>query len=150
MPAVHPGVTSVVQRQLFFVLTSTAALPAPASDGDDQRTGLTASDLFNGLTEHLFFSQGASSTEPSDHDLYMALSYAIRDPLMSRHLAYRELLRRQPAKGVAYLFAEFLIGPQLGNNLLMLGVTGQAREAIARFGGTDLNHILACALPERI
>ena len=142
-PEVQGGDTSVLQRQLPTAVTLTPALPAPASYGDDQRTGLTASDLFDGLTEHLFFSQGASSTAPSDHDLYMALSYAIRDRLMSRHLAYKELLRHQPTKAVAYLSAEFLIGPQLGNNLLMLGITEQAREAVARFGVTDLNRLLA-------
>ena len=124
-------------------MTTTRGIPAPASYGDAQRTGLTADDLFDGITEHLFFSQGASTRSPSDHDLYMALSYAVRDRLMSRHLAYKELLRQQPAKSVAYLSAEFLIGPQLGNNLLMLGITEQARQAISRFGVPDLDRILA-------
>jgi starch phosphorylase len=123
-------------------VTSTQDLPAPSSYGDAQRTGLTADDLFDGLTEHLFFSQGASASAPTDHDLYMALSYAVRDRLISRHLAYKELLRRQPAKAVAYLSAEFLIGPQLANNLLMLGVIDQAREAVARFPGVTLERIL--------
>lgn len=125
------------------LMTTTRGVPAPASYGDAQRTGLTADDLFDGITEHLFFSQGASTRSPSDHDLYMALSYAVRDRLMSRHLAYKELLRHQPAKSVAYLSAEFLIGPQLGNNLLMLGITEQAQQAISRFGVPDLELILA-------
>lgn len=119
------------------------AVPSASSYGDAQRTGLTSKDLFDGITEHLFFTQGCGTAAPSDHDLYMALSYAVRDRLLTRHLAYKELLRRQPAKAVAYLSAEFLIGPQLGNNLLMLGITQQAREALERFGVYDMSRILA-------
>ena len=76
-------------------MTISPHVAAPASYGDAQRTGLTANDLFEGVTEHLFFSQGASTTAPTDHDLYMALSYAVRDRLMARHLAYKDLQRQQ-------------------------------------------------------
>jgi starch phosphorylase len=124
-------------------MTISSKLTAPASYGDAQRTGLTSDDLFDGVTEHLFFTQGASTTAPTDHDLYMALSYAVRDRLMTRHLAYKDLQISQPTKSVAYLSAEFLIGPQLGNNLLMLGIIEEARQAIARFGVNDLDRILA-------
>ncbi len=124
-------------------MTISPQVAAPASYGDAQRTGLTANDLFEGVTEHLFFSQGASTTAPTDHDLYMALSYAVRDRLMARHLAYKDLQRQHPAKSVAYLSAEFLIGPQLGNNLLMLGIRDEAQEAMARFGVSNLDRILA-------
>jgi len=124
-------------------MTISPQVAAPASYGDAQRTGLTANDLFEGVTEHLLFSQGASTTAPSDHDLYMALSYAVRDRLMARHLAYKDLQRQHPAKSVAYLSAEFLIGPQLGNNLLMLGIRAEAQEAMARFGVSNLDRILA-------
>jgi starch phosphorylase len=124
-------------------MTISPQVAAPASYGDAQRTGLTANDLFEGVTEHLLFSQGASTTAPTDHDLYMALSYAVRDRLMARHLAYKDLQRQHPAKSVAYLSAEFLIGPQLGNNLLMLGIRAEAQEAMARFGVSNLDRILA-------
>ena len=124
-------------------MTISHQVAAPASYGDAQRTGLTANDLFDGVTEHLLFSQGASTTAPSDHDLYMALSYAVRDRLMARHLAYKDLQRQHPAKSVAYLSAEFLIGPQLGNNLLMLDIRDEAQEAMARFGVSSLDRILA-------
>jgi starch phosphorylase len=43
---------------------------------------------------------------------------------------------------VAYLSAEFLIGPQLGNNLLMLGIRDEAADALRRFGVADLDEIL--------
>ncbi|MBM5800094.1 MAG: glycogen/starch/alpha-glucan phosphorylase [Cyanobacteria bacterium K_DeepCast_35m_m2_023] len=118
-------------------LNAVAGIPLPASYGDRQRTGLTAADLFEGMAEHLFFSLGRSAIDASPHDLYMALSYAVRDRLMTRHLASKDLLRHQQPKAVAYLSAEFLIGPQLANNLLMLGLQNEAAEALGRFGVTD-------------
>lgn len=64
----------------------------------------------------------------------MALSYAVRDRLMTRYLASLEAIRARPQKTVAYLSAEFLIGPQLANNLLNLGIQNEAEEAVKRFG----------------
>jgi starch phosphorylase len=117
-------------------------IPEPASYGDPQRNGLTANDIFDAITEHLFFTLGQRASAASPHDLYMALSYAVRDRLMTRHLATKDALRSDPSKVVAYLSAEFLIGPQLGNNLLMLGIRDAAAEALARFGVSDLEEIL--------
>jgi glucan phosphorylase len=73
----------------------------------------------------------------------MALSYAVRDRLMTRHLAYKDALRDQQPKAVAYLSDEFLIGPQLGNNLLMLGIQQQAAAALKHFGISANEEILA-------
>ncbi len=47
------------------------------------------------------------------------------------------------SKVTCYLSAEFLMGPQLGNNLLNLGIEDQAREALADLG-QDLDEIIAC------
>jgi len=45
------------------------------------------------MAEHLFFSLGRSAVDASPHDFYMALSYTVRDRLMTRHLASKDLLR---------------------------------------------------------
>jgi glycogen phosphorylase len=118
-------------------------IPSPSSFGDAPRTGLTADDLRDGITEHLFFTLGRSAATATPHDLYMALSHAVRDRLMSRHLAYKDVLRNQHPKAVAYLSAEFLLGPQLGNNLLMLGIRQEAQEAVQHFGINNLDSLLA-------
>jgi len=121
---------------------STLRLPTPGCYADPDRSGLTAADVFDGMTEHLFFTLGKLAPTASRHDLYMALSYAVRDRLMTRYLAGIEALRKTPTRVVAYLSAEFLIGPQLGNNLLMLGIQAEAAEALKRFGIDDINDIL--------
>jgi len=117
-------------------------LPTPGCDADPDRSGLTADDVFDGMTEHLFYTLGKLAPAASRHDLYMALSYAVRDRLMTRYLAGIEAINASPTRVVAYLSAEFLIGPQLNNNLLMLGIQQEAAEALRRFGIQDLEEIL--------
>ncbi|MBD2549519.1 glycogen/starch/alpha-glucan phosphorylase, partial [Microcystis elabens FACHB-917] len=127
-------------------MTSTLApvmgLPEPGSYADPQRNGLAAKDLLDGLIEHLFYSLGRRVQEADRHDLFMALSYAVRDRLMTRYLAGIEAIGANPKRIVAYLSAEFLIGPQLGNNLLMLGIQKEAAEALRQFGINDMEEIL--------
>ncbi|AAQ00803.1 MULTISPECIES: glycogen/starch/alpha-glucan phosphorylase [Prochlorococcus] len=117
-------------------------LPTPGCYADPIKAGIDADAVFDGMTEHLFFSLGKLATTASLRDLYMALSYAVRDRLMTRYLASQEAIRAKPQKTVAYLSAEFLIGPQLNNNLLNLGITKEAEEAVGRFGIESLSHIL--------
>ncbi len=127
-------------------MTSTLApvmgLPEPGTYADPQRNGLAAKDLLDGLIEHLFYSLGRRVHEADRHDLYMALSYAVRDRLMTRYLAGLDAILASPTRVVAYFSAEFLIGPQLGNNLLMLGMQQQAAEALKPFGINDIEEIL--------
>ncbi|MCT0206725.1 glycogen/starch/alpha-glucan phosphorylase [Synechococcus sp. CS-1332] len=118
------------------------SLPTPGCFADPDRSGLTATDVFDGMTEHLFYTLGKLAPSASRHDLYMALSYAVRDRLMTRYLAGIEAIAANPKRIVAYLSAEFLIGPQLGNNLLMLGIQKEAAEALKQFGINDIEEIL--------
>ena len=97
-------------------------LPTPGCYADPDRSGLNADDVFDGMAEHLFYTLGKLAPTASRHDLYLALSHAVRDRLMTRYLAGIEAINATPTRVVAYLSAEFLIGPQLGNNLLMLGI----------------------------
>ena len=87
-------------------------------------------NLYNGIKERLFYTLGKRPEIATAHDFYMALSYAVRDQMMSYWLA-----NKPPAdKEVAYLSAEFLIGPQLNNNLLNLGIQEEAKEALEEYG----------------
>ena len=117
-------------------------LPTPGCYNDPERAGLDAKSVFDGMTEHLFFTLGKLAPTASRHDLYMALSYTVRDRLMTRYLASLEAIRARPQKTVAYLSAEFLIGPQLNNNLLNLGIQKEAEEALSKFGIESLQQIL--------
>ena len=63
----------------------------------------------------------------------MALAYTVRDRLLHNWVQTLKTIR-QDVKVVSYLSAEFLIGPQLGNNLINLGIWEQVREAVSLHG----------------
>jgi len=97
-------------------------------------------NLYNGITERLFYTLGKRPDKASLHDFYMALSYAVRDQMMTYWLD----MKPPTNKEVAYLSAEFLIGPQLNTNLISLGIRDEAKEALEAYGYT-LNQILDVA-----
>ncbi len=98
-------------------------------------------NLYNGISERLFYTLGKRPETATSRDIYMALCYAVRDQMMTYHLA-PEVCNTQ--KEIAYLSAEFLIGPQLDNNLLNLGIQKEAKEALHRFDLT-LEEVLELA-----
>jgi glucan phosphorylase len=65
------------------------------------------------------------------NDWYVALAHAVRDRLLERWSRSVQAFLAPEAKVICYLSAEFLIGPQLGNNLLNLGIERETREAPA-------------------
>ena len=104
-------------------------------------------NLYNGISERLFYTLGKRPEKASIRDFYMALSYAVRDQMMSYYLASDDKHynpAKKPKKEVAYLSAEFLIGPQLGNNLLNLGLEKEARDAVSEYDLT-LDEVLEVA-----
>ncbi len=97
-------------------------------------------NLYNGISERLFFTLGKRPEIATTHDFYMALSYAVRDQMMTYWLDSK----REVDKEIAYLSAEFLIGPQLNNNLVNLSIREEAQEALKEYGYT-LDQILDVA-----
>jgi starch phosphorylase len=104
----------------------------------DIRTGLTPESIAQAFLDHLYYAQGRIPAIATWNDLYMALSYTVRDRMLARWLAginrYREAMRKDELKAVCYLSAEFLPGPHLGNNLINLGIYDEARQAMEKLG----------------
>ena len=67
--------------------------------------------------------QGKFPALATQNDYYMALAYAVRDRMLHRWISTAATYTRHGSRTVAYLSAEFLMGPHLGNNLLNLGIT---------------------------
>ena len=91
--------------------------------------------------DSLFYMQGKFPALATRRDYYMALSYMVRDQLLHRWVSTAEAYTRQQSRTVAYLSAEFLMGPHLGNNLVNLGIYGQVEQAVAELG-LDLDELL--------
>ena len=96
--------------------------------------------LYNGIKERLFYTLGKRPDIATSHDFYMALSYAVRDQMMTHWLCTKPKSKKE----VAYLSAEFLIGPQLNRNLINLGLREEAEEALKEYD-QDIEKILTQA-----
>ena len=78
--------------------------------------------------------QGKFPALATKNDYYMALAYAVRDRMLQRWISTAAAYTKHGSRTVAYLSAEFLMGPHLGNNLINLGIfeTGAAVHDRAR------------------
>jgi glycogen phosphorylase len=113
-----------------------------ASDVVDVRTGLQADALRQAISDHLRYSIGRATSVLTPAHYYQALALAVRDRLQQRWFASMQTFLDLSRKVVCYLSAEFLMGPQLGNNLLNLRIEEAARAALATLG-QDLDTVLA-------
>ena len=107
------------------------------------RTGLGADAIAQALLDNLRFLQAKLPQHATRNDWYMALAYTVRDRMLDRYMATVNAIasRDTTAKVVAYLSAEFLMGPHLGNGLINLGLWQAAQEAASRVG-QDLSQLL--------
>ncbi|WP_233850175.1 glycogen/starch/alpha-glucan phosphorylase [Paraburkholderia sp. HD33-4] len=110
-------------------------------NADAARIGLSAAALQRGVLDNLLCLQGRYPAIASPHDWYMALAYSVRDRLLARWAASVQTYAESDVRVACYLSAEFLIGPQLGNNLVNLGIETNAREALGALG-VDLDMLL--------
>ena len=81
------------------------------------------------LLDHLFYTQGRLPEMATRNDWYMALAHTVRDRLLRHWIRTVRTLMRSDVRVVSYLSAEFLVGPQMGNNLINLGIYEQVRQA---------------------
>ncbi|HDS07307.1 MAG TPA: glycogen/starch/alpha-glucan phosphorylase [Bacteroides sp.] len=115
---------------------------APAKTGD-VRTGMDVNSLKFAITEHLFYQQGRNIVNTSLNDLYMAVSFTVRDRLRQReHRTMNAVFENRHTRLVSYLSAEFLLGPQLGINLINLGIYDVMKQAVQELG-FDFDEVLA-------
>jgi glycogen phosphorylase len=107
------------------------------------RTGMQAPALQRAITDHLRYSVGRPAAALRPEHYYRALALAVRDRMQDRRVASTQTSLDLGRKVTCYLSAEFLMGPQLGNNLLNLRMEQAAKAALAAMG-QDLDEVLAC------
>ncbi len=120
-------------------------IPAPvatAHQDEEGRTGLSADALKRAFLDNLFCVQGKFPGLATRTDYHLALAHVVRDRLLQRWISTAAAYTAQGARTIAYLSAEFLMGPHLGNNLINLGIRGAAEQALAELG-LDLDALLA-------
>jgi starch phosphorylase len=86
------------------------------------------------LLENLRSDQGKFSAVATVNDYYLALARVVRDRLMRRWTSTARTYFEQGSRTVVYLSAEYLIGPQLGNNLINLGIYKDTESTLMELG----------------
>ena len=100
----------------------------------DDRTALSKEALKRSFLDNLFYIQGKFPALATKVDYYMALAYTVRDRMLQRWISTAAAYTAKGSRTVAYLSAEFLMGPHLGNNLLSLGIYDEVRQAMGELG----------------
>ncbi|MBX9689107.1 MAG: glycogen/starch/alpha-glucan phosphorylase [Candidatus Obscuribacterales bacterium] len=101
---------------------------------EDDRTGLSVETLRRAMADNLYYVQGKLPQISNDRDFYMALSYTVRDRLLARWLNTLQTYLRKEVRVVCYFSAEFLIGPQLENNMVNMDIYEKVKEATEESG----------------
>lgn len=108
----------------------------------ENRAGTTAEEIAVSFRNHMTHSVGRPLEWSSLVDKYHALSVVVRDRLMDQWLETIETYRQKDVRVLAYLSAEYLLGPHLQNDLLNLDLTPQIEQALKSLG-LDLKTIAA-------
>ena len=116
--------------------------PGPTNgESENIRTGLSPYAIARAFTDNLFYVQGRFPKVATPYDRFMALAYTVRDRLLQRWIRTAETYYERLSRTVCYLSAEFLLGPQLGKNLINLGIYDAVAAAMKSLG-LDLEEIL--------
>ena len=107
--------------------------PSPSREGQAVRTGLSVKTIRQSVLDNLYFHFAKVPDTATKNEWYMALAYAVRDRMIRRWI---KTLRNftEDMTIVSYLSAEFLMGPQLGNNLISLGIYDEVAQAVKELG----------------
>jgi glycogen phosphorylase len=111
------------------------ARPDGERDGIGVRPAADSAAFADALLDNLCYLQATLPQHATRNDWYMALAYTVRDCMLANYITtVRSITGPTPTKVVAYLSAEFLTGPHLGNSLVNLGLWDVARDAVASVG----------------
>jgi len=120
------NILSKLSDTLFFNSTSTGH--------DDNRKGFDKESIKQGFIDHLVYLQGKFPALATKQDHYMALAYTIRDRMLQRWISTTVKYAQSKTRTIAYLSAEYLMGPHLENNLINLGIHQECQQAIEELG----------------
>jgi len=116
-------------------------MPGPTKQlAADAAAPADAKPLIERFLHHLRFTQGEAWDTASPHDHFVALARSVRDLIVDRMVATQRAYHERDVKRVYYLSLEYMLGRQLRNNLVCLGLYEAARAGLARLG-IDLEHL---------
>jgi glycogen phosphorylase len=104
-------------------------------------TAVSIAALKQRILENLEIGLARQSHYASRNEWYVALAMTVRGLLVSNWYSGSDVAANNQGRVVAYLSAEFLLGPHLHNNIIALGVYPQVERALAELG-QNLNELI--------
>jgi starch phosphorylase len=101
---------------------------------DDVALGVDPASIRRDFITKLFFDIAKFPGVATRNDQYLALSLVVRDRLLHRWVRSARTYLEGKHRTVIYLSAEYLLGPQLANNLLNLGLEPAVRKGLSSMG----------------
>jgi starch phosphorylase len=106
----------------------------PLATGPVVQPPATVDGFVEAFLNELNYGQGVLLSQSTVNDQYLALARTVRRYLMADWLETGARRRQAQQKTVGYLSAEYLLGRQLGNNLLATNLQDIAEVAMERCG----------------
>ncbi len=135
---------SILAKQSIRLPESSTTTAVPLSLGTADvalDAEVQVSQIQQALVNNLRWVQGKDEQFATAHDYYTALAHSVRNQLLQKRIRTAKTYSQAQAKAVYYLSAEFLMGRQLGNGLINLGLYDTMRHALADCG-LDLDELL--------
>jgi len=108
--------------------------PSPSVRQDnDVRTEPGVEEIKQSVLGNLHVHLAKTPQTATQNDWYTALSYTVRDRMIQQWIQTTQNFT-EDITVVAYLSSEFLLGPQLGNNLINLGIYDKFAQATKQLG----------------
>lgn len=104
---------------------------------------ITASEIKNQIDSKLVKYYGITPNEADKKQMYKAVSLTVKDILTQKRISFRESYKKQETKRVYYMCMEFLVGRQLQNNLMNIGLCDEYSNALKDYG-FSIDEIYEC------
>lgn len=108
--------------------------------GTDESQKLSADEVRDNIELTLARYFGVKPDEATEKQVLEATMRSVRDILTTKRSFFHDKIKRTHPKRVYYMCMEFLVGRQLKNNLMNLGLADEYRKALADMG-YDLDKI---------
>ncbi len=110
------------------------------NDSKEISQPLTSADVKESIRLKLTRYFGVNPDEATEEQIFKATALSVKDILTIKRAKFHDKIKRKHPKRVYYMCMEFLVGRQLKNNLMNLGVADEYREALSEMG-FDLDRI---------
>ena len=95
--------------------------------GNDASNSLTAADVKESIEMKLVRYFGVKPEEATDKQILEAVIRSVRDILTTKRSYFHDEIKKTHPKRVYYMCMEFLVGCQLKNNIMNLGLGEQSK-----------------------